>query len=93
LTIDWARHKVIVRGNSVDLTPTEFRLLSYLARACGRVIPHQTLLREVWGAEYANQTDYLHLYIRYLRQKVENDPSTPEIIRTERGVGYYLEGD
>jgi two-component system, OmpR family, KDP operon response regulator KdpE len=91
LTIDFARHKVIVHGKPVDLTPTEFRLLSYLVRNRGRVTPHRTLLVEVWGPEYSNQIDYLHLYVRYLRQKIERDPAKPEIIKTERGVGYYLE--
>ncbi|MCL5951085.1 MAG: response regulator transcription factor [Chloroflexi bacterium] len=93
LTIDLARHKVSLRGKSVDLTPTEFRLLSFLARNEGQVIPHRTLLVEVWGPEYSDQVDYLHLYIRYLRHKIEQDPSKPEIIKTERGIGYFLDGD
>lgn len=91
LTIDLARHHVMVDGRSVDLTPTEFRLLSYLAHNSGRVIRHSTLLTEVWGPEYSEEIDYLHLYVRYLRKKIEVDPAKPEIIRTERGVGYYLE--
>ncbi len=93
LTIDLARHRVMVNGASVDLTPTEFALLSYLARNYGQVIPHRAILREVWGPEYIDQMDYLHLYIRYLRQKIEADPAHPEIIKTERGVGYSLGGD
>lgn len=93
LTIDLARHKVLVRGRPVDLTPTEFRLLSYLARNSGRVVNHRTLLLEVWGPEYCDQIDYLHLYIRYLRQKIEQNPGSPELLKTERGVGYYLEGE
>ncbi len=92
LVIDLARHKVTAHSEPVDLTPTEFRLLSYLARNPGTVIPHRTLLHEVWGPEYGDQVDYLHLYIRYLRQRVERDPSKPEIIKTEWGVGYYVEG-
>lgn len=92
MTIDLARHKVIVRGEPVDLTPTEFRLLSYLARHKGYVIHHERLLTEVWGPEYRDQLDYLRLYISYLRRKIEKDPSNPEIIKTERGVGYYLDG-
>ena len=91
LTLDFARHKVIVRNRAIDLSPTEFRLLSYLARNRGRVIPHRTLLLEVWGPEYANQLDYLHLYIRYLRKKIEKDPSKPEIIKTEWNVGYHID--
>jgi DNA-binding response OmpR family regulator len=91
LTIDFVRHKVRVRNQQVALSPTEFRLLSYLARNCGRVVPHRTLLIEVWGSEYTDQFDYLHLYIRYLRKKIEKDPSHPEIIKTERNVGYYMD--
>lgn len=93
LMIDMARHKVTVRGNLVNLTPTEFHLLSYLARHRGQVVPHSTLLTEVWGPEYRDQIEYLHLYIRYLRQKIERDPSNPELIKIERSVGYYLEED
>ncbi len=93
LTIDLPRHRVMVKGRSVDLTPTEFTLLCYLARNYGQVVPHRTILREVWGPEYIDQMDYLHLYIRYLRQKIEEDPGHPEIIRTERGVGYCLGGE
>ena len=92
LTIDFARHQVTVRSQTVDLSPTEFHLLSYLARNRGRVIPHRTLLLEVWGPEYSNQIDYLHLYIRYLRLKIEKDPSKPEIIKTEWNVGYHIDG-
>ncbi len=92
LTIDLARHKVMVRGQPVDLTPTEFRLLAYLARHKGYVIHHERLLTEVWGPEYRDQLDYLRLYISYLRRKIEEDPAKPQIIKTERGVGYYLDG-
>lgn len=91
LTIDLVRHKVTSYGKPVNLTPTEFRLLSLLARHVGQVVTHQALLTEVWGAEYCDQIDYLHLYVRYLRQKIELDPAQPGIIKTERGIGYYLE--
>lgn len=91
LCIDMTRHTTTVYGKSVNLTPTEFRLLVYLARNAGRVIPHRTLLMQVWGPEFAGQTEYLHLYMRYLRQKIERDPGEPELIKTERGIGYFLE--
>ncbi len=91
LTVDFARRKVTIDGEQVELTPTEFQLLSYLVRNRGVVIPHQRLLKEIWGPEYADQLDYLRLYVRYLRRKIEKDPSKPEIIKTEWGVGYYLE--
>jgi two-component system KDP operon response regulator KdpE len=91
LQIDLARHRVTVDGKLVELSPTEFQLLAYLAQHRGQVIDHRTLLREVWGPEYCDQIDYLHLYVRYLRKKIEADPAHPAIIKTERGVGYYVE--
>lgn len=92
LVVDLARHRVTVRNEPVELTPTEFRLLAYLARHRGYVIHHERLLTEVWGPEYRDQLDYLRLYISYLRRKIEEDPSKPQLIKTERGVGYYLDG-
>ena len=88
LTIDFDRRIVKVQGKTVDLTPTEFRLLSSLVRNEGRVLPHRYLLTEVWGPEYADEVDYVKLYIRYLRLKIEEDPSDPVYIQTEWGVGY-----
>jgi two-component system KDP operon response regulator KdpE len=83
-------NKRIVRANAkpVDLTPTEFRLLAALVQKIDCVIPHRQLLRQVWGPEYSDEVHYLKLYIRYLRQKLEKDPSTPEYLVTEWGVGY-----
>jgi two-component system KDP operon response regulator KdpE len=88
LHIDLVKRIVLVSGRPVDLTPTEFRLLAVLVLQAGRVIPHQQLLRQVWGPEYGNEVHYLKLYIRYLRQKLEKDPSNPEYLTTEWGVGY-----
>jgi len=88
LTVDLERHEVRARGFPVDLTPTEFRLLAVLVQNVGRVVPHHTLLTQVWGDEYANEVHYLKLYIRYLRQKIEESPSNPRYILTEWGVGY-----
>lgn len=90
ITIDLLKRQVTVRGEQVDLTPTEFGLLSYMARHPDEVLSHERLLREGWGVEYANQLDYLRLYVRYLRNKVEKDPAHPRLIKTERGIGYYL---
>ncbi len=92
VAIDTARHKVRVRNQPVELTPTEFKLLVYLARHAHSVVRHAQLLAAVWGPEYIDQLDYLRLYIRYLRRKIECDPSCPQIIKTERGIGYYLSG-
>ena len=86
--IDWRSHQVYVRGETVKLSPTEFKLLSCLVRNEGRVLPHRYLLTEVWGPEYADEIDYVKLYVRYLRLKIEEDPSEPVYIQTEWGVGY-----
>jgi DNA-binding response OmpR family regulator len=88
LSIDFNRHQVIVDGERIDLRPTEYRLLSHLIQNAGWVVPHETLLAKVWGYEYRDETHYLRLYINYLRKKIESDPSDPEYILTERGVGY-----
>ena len=88
LTIDFDKHEVSVDGNRVDLSPTEFRLLSALARNKGRMLPHEFLLNEVWGPEYTGDIDYLRLYISYLRRKLEKDLNKPSLIHNEWGVGY-----
>jgi len=68
LSVDFSRHKVIVRGKEIHLRPTEYRLLYHLVSNAGRVVTHETLLRKVWGYEYRNEDQYLWLYITYLRQ-------------------------
>ena len=88
LRIDFDRHEVWVRGQQVQLRPTEFRLLYHLASNPGVVLTHETLLSRVWGPEYRDASHYVRLYINYLRQKLEPDPANPKYILTERGVGY-----
>jgi two-component system KDP operon response regulator KdpE len=88
LKIDYASRTVTVNGNQVRLTPTEYSLLFHLSRNAGRVLPHQTLLAKVWGREYTDEIDYLKVYIRRLRQKLEGDSETIGHIVSERGVGY-----
>ena len=88
LKIDFSKHEVIVRGQKVDLRPTEYRLLYHLVNNAGRLLTHETLLSKVWGREYRDEAHYLRLYITYLRQKLERDPAHPKYILTERGVGY-----
>jgi DNA-binding response OmpR family regulator len=88
LRIDYASRTVTVNGSQVRLTPTEYSLLFHLSRNAGRVLPHQTLLAKVWGREYTDEIDYLKVYIRRLRQKLEGDPETIGRIVSERGVGY-----
>ncbi len=88
LSVDFNRHQVIVDGERIDLRPTEYRLLYVLLQNAGWVVPHETLLAKVWGYEYRDETHYLRLYINYLRKKIEEDPTNPKYILTERGVGY-----
>jgi two-component system KDP operon response regulator KdpE len=88
LQIDTNKREAIVRGEAVKLRPIEFKLLYHLALNAGWTIPHENLLAKVWGHEYRDETHYLRLYITYLRQKIEEDPSNPKYIITERGVGY-----
>ncbi len=92
LQIDPAKGTVMRNGERVDLTPTESRLLNYLVSQRGRIVPHRELLVHVWGPQYADEVKYLSVYIRYLRQKVEGNPSDPQHIRTKHRVGYYFDG-
>lgn len=90
LVIDFGKREVTLDGKPLNLSPTEYRLLSVLMRHQGRVLPHEFLLTEVWGPEYVGQIDYLRLYINYLRRKVEKNPKQPDLIHSEWGVGYRL---
>jgi two-component system KDP operon response regulator KdpE len=88
--INLARRTVKVRGERVSLTPTEYALLRQLAKNPNCVMTHSDLLAKVWGPEYRDDIDYLRAYVRYLRRKLEADPSNPEYILTSQGVGYML---
>ena len=90
IEIDFAGHKVAVDGQPVKLSPTEYRLLVYLASNAGRVILHRELLRAVWGPEYGDESEYLRVYMRYLRQKLEPDPANPRYLLTQPGAGYVF---
>jgi two-component system, OmpR family, KDP operon response regulator KdpE len=81
---------VYLDGREVSLTPTEFGLLHVMARQAGRVVTHRHLLREVWGASYTEDTQYLRVYMRQLRQKLEQNPNAPQLLITTPGVGYRL---
>jgi DNA-binding response OmpR family regulator len=88
LSVDFNRREVIVKGEHIKLRPTEYRLLYHLIENAGWTVPHEQLLAKVWGYEYRDETHYVRLYVNYLREKIEEDPSNPKYIQTERGVGY-----
>ena len=88
LEVDFARQEVRLRGERVDLTPTEYKLLYHLVRNAGHVLQHGTLLAKVWGRDYMDETDYVRVYIRRLRDKLGDDPENPRYIQTERRLGY-----
>jgi two-component system KDP operon response regulator KdpE len=90
LKVDLARRQVLVRNEEVHLTPNEYRLLATLIKHAGRVLTHRQLLREVWGPNASEQTQYLRVYMGQLRHKLERDPSRPQYLVTEPGVGYRL---
>jgi len=92
LEVDLDRHEVLHNGLSVELTPKEFDLLTYLMRNRGRVFSRDHLLEHVWGYDFAGGTRTVDVHIRWLRQKLEVDPSRPKHIVTVRGVGYKFEG-
>jgi two-component system KDP operon response regulator KdpE len=88
LSVDFNRHEVIVNGERIKLRPTEYLLLYHLIENAGWTVPHDQLLAKVWGYEYRDEAHYVRLYVNYLREKIEEDPSNPHYILTERGVGY-----
>ena len=90
LAISFVRRRVNVQGREVSLTPTEFSLLQQLALNANRVMLHQDLLTEVWGPQYRDDVDYLRVYVRHLRRKIEENPSEPQYILTRPGIGYML---
>ncbi len=93
LTIDLAWH-IVKRGEEeIKLTGIEYKLLAYLAANHGRVLTHQSILSHVWGPEDADHTEYLRVYMRQLRKKLEEDPERPQYILTEPGIGYRFIAD
>ena len=88
LKIDFNRREIWVEGELVKLRPTEYRLLYHLVQNAGWVLTYDQILSRVWGYEYRDEPHYVRLYINYLRQKLEENPSNPKYILTERGVGY-----
>ena len=90
MEVDLSSRRITVRGKDVKLTPTEYSFLRLLVRNAGRVVTQRQILTEVWGPNAVEQTQYLRVYAAHLREKLEADPSRPELILTEPGVGYRL---
>lgn len=88
--VDAVRRRVLRAGKELKLTPKEFDLLSFLARNAGRVVTHKQILAAVWGVAHTEDTQYLRVYIRQLRQKIEDQVTEPRIILTEPGIGYRI---
>ena len=88
ITIDLTNHLVTRGSEPLKLSATEYKLLAYLAGNAGRVLTHQAILNHVWGYADGGQMEYLRVYIRQLRQKLEENPRKPQLILTESGVGY-----
>jgi two-component system KDP operon response regulator KdpE len=93
ITIDLVWHIVKRDDEEIKLTGTEYKLLAYLAANHGRVLTHQSILTNVWGPADADHTEYLRVYMRQLRKKLEPDPESPKHILTEPGIGYRLIAD
>lgn len=88
--IDLGRRQVFVAGKEIHLTPIEYKLLTALVRHAGKVLTHRQLLKEVWGPLHVEESHYLRVYMRQLRNKVETNPAHPRYLVTELGVGYRL---
>jgi two-component system, OmpR family, KDP operon response regulator KdpE len=88
LFIDLADHVVRKNGELLKLTSTEFSLLALLAKNSGRVLTHQSILKEIWGFGYIGQTQYLRVFVAQLRKKIEDNPAKPQYLITESGIGY-----
>ena len=89
--VNFVERRVVVRGEEVKLTPTEYNLLQELVLGAGKVFSHSTLLGRVWGPEYASEREYLHVFVGRLRKEIESDPAHPQYIVTVPGVGYRFQ--
>ena len=92
LRVDLERSLVTIDGEPVHLTPREFKILRLFAQNEGKLLTHRTILREVWGPAYGDESNYLHVYVSQLRRKIEPDPARPRYLLTEPGAGYRLVG-
>jgi two-component system KDP operon response regulator KdpE len=92
LEVDFSAQEARLRGERLDLTAIEYKLLYHLVRNAGHILPHATLLAKVWGREYVDEVDYVRVYMRRLREKLGDDADHPHFIKTERGLGYRFLG-
>jgi len=88
LIVDLTAHVVSRAGREIKLTATEYALLRLFVRHAGRVLTHRYILREIWGPKSEEHRQYLRVYVTHLRQKIEQDPTKPSLIKTESGIGY-----
>lgn len=91
--VNLARHQVMLKGAEIHLTGTQYNLLAVLVRHAGQVVTHKQLLKEVWGPAYEKETNYLRVYMKQLREKLEQDPASPRYLLNEPGIGYRLQTD
>jgi len=92
LILNDATHEVIRAGRQIDLTSTEYNLLHLFMSHPRQILDRQTILNRVWGYDFMGETNIIEVYVRYLREKIEDEPSTPRLIQTVRGSGYILKG-
>lgn len=90
LKVDLLKRQVFMNETEVHLTPLQYRLLAVLVKNAGKVLTHQYLLKEIWGPSYKDNSHYLRIYMSQLRQKLETEPTQPQYLLTESGVGYRL---
>ena len=91
--MDLLHHRVTRANQEVRLTPIQYKMLALLVRRVGQVVTHRQMLREVWGPEYATETNYLRVYMKQLREKLEENPAEPRYLLNEQGIGYRLQPD
>lgn len=92
LYVDTATRKVTRRGRQIELTATEYQLLELFMRHPRQILDRQTILNRVWGYDFLGETNIIEVYVRYLREKIEDEPGSPRLILTVRGMGYVLRG-
>ncbi len=90
LVVDHVKRRAFMAGQALRLTPTEYKLLALMATHAGRVLTHRFLLTEIWGADQADEVQYLRVFMAGLRRKIEADPAQPRYLLTEPGVGYRM---